>query len=441
MNKRLTWIWLLLGLGNYLQVVASLSITELLVLVSAPFVFFKTRNEMKRDGVMPFFWLSLMVIVGCIIASIANKTELPAVIRGMAVTCLVSCSIIVSHYLLRRDPGGFKWFMIGGAISMTLSTFIFKQSVEVTMLGASSEEIMGGTLFWIKRLGGFITIPTRGWYLHMPWIVNVTTPLFMAIFSISTSVSGRGSALRSVAFVALVLIGGKTRKSMSRISRHFVLMCVVGICGALSMYVLYKTAAKSNWLGDAARVKYERQTHGGQGGIGRLILGGRGESFIGMLACRDKPIVGLGPWAVDRDGYVEEFIERFGTYEDVLNLQRSRMNAARSGVSFGGGIIPCHAYITQFWLWYGIFGLLFWVYVIFVLLRFLKQDVSVVPQWFAWLVCAVPSMFWDIFFNPFSERFGVPLFVVACLMARAVRKGSFHLPWGMIAEIERVERK
>ena len=139
MNKRLTWIWLLLGLGNYLQVVASLSITELLVLVSAPFVFFKTRNEMKRDGVMPFYWLSLMVIVGCIIASIANKTEFPAVIRGMAVTCLVSCSIIVSHYLLRRDPGGFKWFIIGGAISMTLSTFIFKQSVEVTMLGASSE--------------------------------------------------------------------------------------------------------------------------------------------------------------------------------------------------------------------------------------------------------------------------------------------------------------
>ena len=211
--------------------------------------------------------------------------------------------------------------------------------------------------------------------------------------------------------------------------------------GVMAMYVLYKTAASANWLGDAARVKYERQTHGGQGGIGRLILGGRGESFMGLLACRDKPIVGWGPWAIDKGGYAEEFIERFGTFEDVMNLQRSRINAARSGMSLGGGMIPFHAYITQFWLWYGIFGLLFWVYVIFVLLRFLKQDVYAVPQWFAWLACSVPAMFWDIFFNPFADRFGVSLFIVACLMARAVRRGKFQLPYDMVEEINKIERR
>lgn len=441
MKRNLTSIWLLLGLGSKLQLVASLSVTELIVLCSAPFMFLKNHQRMKKDGIMPFFYLSLLVILGCIISSIANRTEFAAVLRGMAVTCLVSCSIIVSHWLLYRDPGGFKWYCLGGAVSIILSTFILKQAVEVTMLGESSEEIMSGPIYLIRRIGPSVTLPTIGWYLNMPWIVNVISPLFMAVFSIMTSVSGRGAALRSLCFVALVIIGGKTRKSMSRISRHFGTICLLGIIGILTMYMLYKYAATQNLLGDAARIKYERQTHGGQGGIGRLLLGGRGESFIGLLACRDKPIVGLGPWAIDRNGYRQEFMEKYGTVEDLLAQQRTEALYARIGGNSTVGMIPCHAYITEFWLWYGIFGLVFWLYVIFVLLRYLKQDVWVIPQWFAWLACCVPTMFWDIFFNPFSSRVGVPLFVVACLMARAVRLGKFQLPYEMMEEIQKIERR
>ncbi len=441
MQKKLTWVWLLLGLGSKLQLIASLSITELIVFISAPFILFKAYPQMKRDGVAPFWGLSILVIIGCVIASIANKTELSYVMRGLAVTCLMSCSIIFSYWLIRRDPGGFKWYIIGMAFSMLLSTFIFKQATEVVMLGESSEAIMGGPIFWINRLGAFASVPTVGWYLHMPWIVNVTLPLFMAVFAVTTSTSGRGAALRAICFVALVIIGGKTRKSMSRISRHFALICVLGFCGLMSMYLLYKVAAQQNWLAEGGREKYERQTQGGQGGIGRLILGGRGESLIGLLACRDKPIIGWGPWAVDQNGYAEEFIERFGTVEDLVKLQQSKIRLAKSGILYGSGfLLSCHAYITEFWAWYGIFGLIFWLYVIFVLLRYLKQDVNAVPHWFAWLACSVPGFLWNIFFNPLSERFGAPLFVVACLMARAVRKGSFRLPYDMILEVEKVER-
>ena len=99
-------------------------------------------------------------------------------------------------------------------------------------------------------------------------------------------------------------------------------------------------------------------------------------------------------------------------------------------------MIGCHSYITEFWLWYGIWGLVFWLYIIYVLLRYLKQDVAAVPQWFAWLACSIPGVFWGIFFSPFSDRFGVTLFVVACLMARAVRTGKFQLPLEMVQEIK-----
>lgn len=439
MHKRLTILWLMLGICSKLQLVASLSITELIVLAAAPFIFIKNYQQMKRDGVMSFFVLSLLVILGCVVASVANHTPAMFVLRGFAVTCIVACSIIFSHWILRRDPGGFKWYILMLPVSAILSTFVFQQSVEVMMYGEKTEEIMSGPIFWISRLQHLVLAPTKGWYLQTPWFINILAPLAVAIFSIMTSISGRSAALAAIGFVAFVIIGGKKRRTISRFSRHFWRICVGGALLVVAMYYGYKLSASQGWLGEDARKKYELQSDGGSGGIGRLILGGRGDSFIGLLACRDKPIIGWGPWAMDENGYAEEFIEKYGTLEDVEEMIRMREWRAKYGITTR--LLSCHAYITEFWAWYGIFGLIFWLYVLFVLLRYLKQDVVAVPQWYAWLACSVPGLLWGIFFSPLSDRFGIPLFVVACLMARAVRKGQFRLPPEMIREIEKSERR
>ena len=55
MHRKLTLFWFLLGLGSKLQVVASLSITEIIILVAAPIVFAKDYYYMKRDGIMPAY--------------------------------------------------------------------------------------------------------------------------------------------------------------------------------------------------------------------------------------------------------------------------------------------------------------------------------------------------------------------------------------------------
>lgn len=439
MQRKLTWLWLALGLGSQLQIVASLSITELMALISAPFILANNYQLMKRDGILPFFWMSLLVIVGCVIGSVMNQSPPGAVLRGMATTCLIPCSIILAHWILRHDASGFKWMLVGGAISVVLCTFIFQRATEVGLGGdADVERIMAGPLFWIERLGAFVTLPTRGWYLSTPGFINMTAPLFMTLFSMLTSVSGRSAALGAVGFVALVVIGGKTRKSISRISKYFWQILCAGFLAVLFLHGLYRVSAESGWLGEKARAKYESQTHG-EKGIMRLLIGGRGDSFIGLLACRDSPIIGLGPWAMDEKGYVDEFMAKYGTREDYAMYQRSAMRALERGEPVN--LLRCHSYIVQFWVWYGIFGLMFWIYVIFVLFRYLKEDCFAVPQWFAWLACGIPSMVWDIFFSPFKGRFGLAMFVTACLMVRSVRKGTFRLPDKMLVEIESGEKK
>ena len=441
---KFTWLWFILGLGSETQVVASLSFSDAIVLMVAPFLFPKVVRGMRRDGVMFLWVLSVLLIVGCIVACIENHCDSYYVIRGLAVTCIMSSSIIFGYWIMSADPGGVKWMLLGVALSMIICTFIFQHSGEITIAGgaggkAAVDSIVSGPLFWITRVGAFLTLPTRGWYLHTSIIYDVFAILFLVVFSMVTSSSGRSTALGAIGAVVLILIGGKTIRTMKRLGRHFFMFAAVAVVGIFVIHAAYRISALNGWLGENARVKYERQSNG-SGSILRLIIGGRAESFVGLFACCDKPIVGWGPWARDVNDYCARFTYEYGTDDDIEAMKLNRAWLLSKGVSRGNFLIPCHSYITEFWLWYGIFGLIFWLYVVFVIIRYLKSDAWAIPQWYGWLAAGMPAYLWNVFFSPFGHRVVNILIIVACLMARAVKKGRSNLPQDMVVEIGRAER-
>lgn len=444
MTHKSKFMFILFGLGSQLQVMASLSFTEIFVYLAGPILFARELPYMKRNGIMTFWWLSMAVVANCMISILINHTPFQSALRGMAVACLLPCAIVVSHWLLRKDMNGFKWMLVGIAISTVLCTFVFQRSVELAMARVDAEEgaseaIMAGPIFWIQRLGVWATLYPRGWYLHCPTLLAAGLPLGMSVFSLVSSASGRSAALSLLGTAVLVVLGGKRPQTIkNRICKNFWILCLVGVATIFVFKTVYQIAASSGALGEESRIKYERQTQGDTS-IKKLLLGGRMSSFCGLIACVDKPIVGFGPWARDEFGYTAEFLEKYGTYDDYMNYLRSQQYGLKMG--FDAHLIPCHAYITEFWCWFGISGLVFWVYVIFVLVRYLRQDCYAVPQWYMWLAASIPGFMWGVFFSPFSARVSSMVFVVAVLIARAVRQGKQSLPPEMIIEIQSVERR
>lgn len=275
--------------------------------------------------------------------------------------------------------------------------------------------------------------------MQCPTFLAAGMPLAMAMFSMLTSASGRSAALGALGSALLVILGGKKPGSIrNRICKNFWLLCFAGIAVIFLFKTVYQASASAGMLGEQARAKYEMQTQGDTS-IKKLLLGGRMESFCGLIACVDKPIIGFGPWVRDEFGYTAEFLKKYGTYDDFTNYLRAQQYSLKMGLD--AHLIPGHAYITQFWLWYGIFGLIFWLYVVFVLVRYLRQDCYAVPQWYMWLAASIPGFLWGVFFSPFSERVGSMVFVVAVLMARAVRQGRQQLPDEMLAEIAKYEHR
>ena len=440
MKKRIAFLWFALGIGSSLQVLFSLSMAEIIVLVMAPFLMFSEISHMRRTGTMTFFWMVVLLFCGCIVSLIVNHVEFYRAIRGISIVGILIGSVVVGHYILRNCPQGLKWYFIGNMISGFICIFVFQRSVEVTMAGSSDvEAIMSGALFWIQRLGALLITPILAFYLKIPVAYSVGAPVFMALFSMWSSESGRASALSYIGAAALVLIGRKKRRTMVVLGRHFMLLFSCALVGMFLAKSIYQWAALNNHLGDKAREKYEHQTAMGTG-IVQLLIGGRADAFVGLLAIAESPIVGKGYWAPDTEGYYETFLAKYGNPEDYKQYIETRMYYRSVGFN-KENMISCHSHITSFWLWYGLPGLLFWIYVIHVVFRFLRHDVAVVPQWFYWLAAGIPGMMWHIFFSPFNNRIGLPLIVLGMLLARAVRLGNYQLPYEMIKEIEDNDRK
>ena len=438
------WAWFFLGLGSQLQILYSLSISELVVFIVGPYYLLTDWDQIKRDRFLTFVIAGLLLVFGCVLACAINQTPMSGAVRGMATTSFLFFAIFVVHHFLRKDMNGLKWFFVGEALSLIVCIFVFRKFAEagVTAVNgfgtATTDEIMEGPIFWIQRLGAFVSTPINGWYMSTPLTYMILAPLGMATFSMLTSASGRSAALTFAGCALLILIGGKRRYRMKRISRYFFIGAVAALVFIKAASFAYRYAALHGWLNEAALKKYEVQTRGGGGVVG-LLIGGRAASFIGVLAALDHPIFGLGPWAADTENYSGQFLAKFGSIEDYDEFERSRERAMRLGEP--SGLVSCHAVWLEFWVWYGLGGLIFCLYVLFVYARFIRKDLAVIPQWYGFLVAGMPGLLWTMFFSPLTARLEWIITISCCLMARAVRLGRIQLPMEMQIEILKEERR
>lgn len=432
MNKKnLNLLWFIMGLSSRMQVLFSLSIAEIIVLLMFPYCIAKTYPRLKRNGIMFFFWLSIALFISCTISSLYNQCDFQQTLRGLSVCGLIVAAIPVSFWMLSTDFKGVRWMFVGEAIAIWIATFAFQSAVEQNMYG-TAEDIMSGPLFWISRLSATLTAPSRGWYLSVPHAYSWGVALFIAVFSMMTSVSGRSSAITALGVAAICFLGGKTRNSIMKFSRKFWLYFVLAMLGALILNKTYAFLALNGYLSEKAQQKYELQTRGNKS-IMALLIGGRADSFVGLLACVERPFIGFGPWAMDDGAYYERFLSEYGNADDYEEYVKKIAHDQRMGKVMR--LIPQHSHITMFWLWYGAVGLFFMLYYGFVVVRFVKDDCHVAPRWFFWLAAGTVGIMWNLFFSPFEARIGLSRYIVAVLMIRAIRLGKSDLPYHIQEQI------
>ena len=443
MNKKSSDFWLfMIGMWSQTQIhlVGSLGISEFPIFLVAPFVFLIGYRELRQDGLLPFICLTIFTCIGSVLSGKVNHVYNVEILRGLASPYAIFAEVVVFHRLLRRNFGGLKWIIFGAFISGIISIFVFQpETYTMGRFGAATgqeavEAVTGYALFWSKKISSLMNLPISCMYFKTPLAYIIAAPLFeVGLKLVISHGSGRAAALVTMASVVMLAFGRKSRERMFSIRNRVFLFMVVGLVSLLAFKVVYSQLAKQGILGPEAQEKYEKQTRMGSSAL-RILMSGRMEFFCGVMAAMDRPIIGFGNNALDEKGYALDYLQKYGAPEDYNMYARTMYDAAMRGQI---PRIPAHSHIASFWLYHGIFGLLLWLYVLWLMWLFVRRNSAAIPQWYGYFCLAIPATGWAIFFSPFGARVGETVLITCLLLAKAVGQHRMYLP----PELEQEARK
>ena len=421
-SERIDWKMLFLGMFSLTQItlIGKIGISEIIVLLAAPIVYFRNQQLFKRDGVNGFLLLCFLWLGGAIFADLFNHVTFARSARGLACPIVILGTVVYLYPILRRNPSRFKWLLLGIAISHVITIFAFQRGVAGDLASAGDtagaiDRVVRYKLFWVNMLTTWLTLPITGWYGKTPKWLACSLLLFLSGYAL---IGGGGRSAFLVLFVSFILIVmvGKRQMSMLWIKKNFIVLILVLGVGGLCAKGVYKHAAKSGLMGAGELGKYEEQTKEG-GGVLKLLMAGRSDFFIGVFCALREPIIGYGSHGADKYNCTEEFLNKYGNASD----RKMAETIMRKGWYMD---VSAHSHIVTFWAFHGIFGLIFWVYALKLVIDTLRKRMHIMPEMYGYFACVIPTLCWDIPFSPFGLRMPCCLAFVMMLIAKAVERQS-----------------
>ena len=423
MNSRATkgdafWLFMIACFSmTQIRLGARIGISEVFMVLAAPILYFKNIRYYRQDGMMPILNLLFLWFLGALFADWYNGANAFQFLRGFSVPVMIFSTVVCIHNFLRRDILNYKWIVFGLACSTVISTFIFQRGGAGDMaaegdLAGAIDRVVNYKLFWVIMVQSWVLLPIQVCYLKLPLVVALAGVLFASFMAAISG--GRSAFLVSLVSMLLILFARHKVVTMASIKKHIVtILILMALLGAAAKYG-YQYAATQGLLNEAETAKYERQTSSGNGVLS-LLMSGRAPFFIGVTAALDKPLIGHGSWAIDEKGYSAAFLNKYGSDLDRLMVARAQREASMS-------IIPSHSHVVCYWLWHGIFGFMFWVYIIFLAIRTFVRYLHVIPEMFGYWAIALPDFFWAVLFSPFGLRTGECAMFVSMVLLNKIAK-------------------
>lgn len=395
-----------------IKLVGMIGISELIMLIVAPFVFLNKIYVLRKEGVMPILILTLLWFLGACLSDYLIGTPLLIALRGIAFPLVTFATIVCVYVCLRKDPYNLKYLIVGMTVSSILTIFFFKRNIGSGAVSAI-EQTISYKLFWASLFTLIFTLPMQINYFKTPLIYAIPASLALSIYDLH--IGGRSMFLIAlVTSIMFMFVRHNTNKLkfLRKYSLVFLgLLLFVGIFAGS----IYKKAVKKGWMGEAELVKYEQQTGGRGEDLLSIVMSGRSDFFVSLIAALDRPILGWGSHALDYNNCQVDFALKYGSdkaIEEALQFRR-RVGIPR---------LPMHSPLTAFWAWHGIFGFLFWAYALYLILVVFIKHIADFPPYFGYLAISVPSFLWIILASPYTQRTGLCTLLAVCLLIKNMKQ-------------------
>ncbi|MCC7435600.1 MAG: hypothetical protein IT363_13015 [Methanoregulaceae archaeon] len=292
--------------------------------------------------------------------------------RGISKVSFVLLNYVALRRLLNTDR---KILLM--AVGLAIGTAISVQSQDYEPetawkfgLGAMYAVFIGVACAW-KPLRNLTLLPS------LAFVALAATSAFMG----TRNLAGTAMLAAGVLVVGRVLAVLNAESTRGRIAG----VLAVAMIGMVT-YSGFGVLSDEGVFGEKIQRKYRDQVR--QGG-GNLLLGGRAESSIAVIAIADSPILGHGSWAKNRD------------YRLLYESIRSK-NTGQPVVDTGHYLIPTHSFFFSGWVEAGLLGAVWWGLVIFIVLHSLYRLLNWTYPLGPVAVFTACQLLWDIPFSPFG---------------------------------------
>lgn len=374
------------------RVLGTFGISEILCFVSY-FVIVNPFLWKKHEGVTKFFLFALLWLVGVFLSDRYNGTNLINSLKGAFNVIFLIGLMPFVYWALYDRVSRILYFLIGAGISSVLN-FYFQKSVGLDEVGfdvwrvygwASLFSALSGVLYYKgKTLLSCIVLEAFAiWSLfHLTRNIFITSTLSVCVILFLNSVNNNDIGIQD---------------KIRLIKRKFLpLLIVLGIA-CLGIDFTYEYLSGNGILGERAYEKYYMQKNSKLG-----LASGRSDFLQSLNVVKDQPLFGYGSYAMDEDGIQEEFSKRFNLENHKHKHEKSRL--------------PGHSYLLGGWVYAGILGFIFWLYVLKLIFKFLRNGLFYETKLVGINVILTFSMLWNIFFSPFGGRLKFLFYIIMVIL-------------------------
>lgn len=365
------------------NVVGELMFSDIAVLILAPLMLMNRNLNFNQPYLKPIMILLGVWLIGVILSDLVNGTSSGNMMRGMAAIIFFALHLFVFFVLIDGQRERLVPPVIGSAVAVLVLWTTGSDDFWSESLTDTPWKMGGGfavTILFIVVLGLFVKSER----------IKGKTLLFLA--PIHLFLNARSLFLTTVlaGFASAFQIKVTSEKTRKMILIGVLASVVVGFPVATS---IYGSLNEAGVFGEEAKEKYLKQTAGGEVNI---IIAGRSESLVSFRAISDAPLLGHGSWAESQYYYYMYLAHLEAVGKDV------NWGVVDAKESF---LIPSHSMLFSAWVYHGISGAVFWLFILFITLKALGKIIGVAtsrqPSTLELLVLF--ALLWDIFFSPFGQ--------------------------------------
>lgn len=373
------------------NLIGTFRLGELLVLALYPFYMKQILKALRNREVLAIVGLGVLWFISQGLSDLYNATTMKNSLRGMGSIFLTLTTFLFFCGLYSRNPSQHLGTLLGACAGGVLSAGLLYR-------------FDGNNPGYAENIWDFYV---SGWahpafalfaflfYRSHPWMVF---PVGIAYGLVANMYGGRSDGLvvliSTLFFFYLWIQITHSRGDLRYSMRSGLVICALLLLPLFSLYVIY---AQSGALGKAAKMQIDLAKN--PYNPVEVLLLARNESVIALDAIYEKPILGHGSWA--NPGHLRR----------LYLLKMREIYGASAPKKLIQDILPVHSVLLGAWVFGGLAGFVFWVYVIFRTFHLSNQLLLTGSIGMtAIAVVYVPYFCWHVLFSPNAfARFSWPM--------------------------------